>query len=790
MPYMNETTKSCFEKVMKTIKNIMPYNNEETGDVHIGAYHSLQDKDTSFAIIAVRCDDRLCSGRKNLEVGKIYQILDGYDIAEDVITVSKWRNTQNWLYDDYNADSTNGIPHIQFSAIVGKNGSGKSSIVELIMRLINNLSTIIYGEVNRDPAAVPLRFVENVMGTLWYAMEGSLYKLAVRRSKVVVTKYAKTENPHTKEAIFEKGADVINLGEDKPTSSGAMSGINDPALEKKYLAHFFYTLVSNYSIYAYNTSDYPLEVRMGLGDNGENCWIHSLFHKNDGYKVPLGISPYRSEGNMDINNEKELAMERLISLMIRNERYRLVNKHLVADGLDIVTLPIDSYGLSEVRNILHFTNLTEKGYNRLCSSILGYWKEFTEIDFLASTQRPMYKTALDYIVYKTLKVSKQYGEHHEFYKLNDMADDFNDEMVKELVKGECENHSHMTRKIFQTIGYLVYDIYDLSSDNRNGVSTFNKFNEIFEKWFDIKKKFTDYDRTKVHVADSALIPPPFCASLIKMHPKESDETVTFESLSSGERQQLFTISSILYHLDNLNSIQGDQNDKDRIFYPNVNVILEEIELYFHPEMQQNFVNDLIEGIHAINLEHLRAVNFILVTHSPYVLSDIPRSNILALNEKSTPVCKDDLKAFGANVHDMLRTSFFLSHGAIGTFAQWEVRHIVACLYVHRWARDGYKDYAEFRKQNEDSDAFDFMERYTSVGKKYDKHQRFFEYDRFNTDLGHEHLQSKIDLIDEPVLRKALMSEFAATFGFGLVSREERRQELLRQLKELEEDDTI
>lgn len=34
---------------------------------------------------------------------------------------------------------------------------------------------------------------------------------------------------------------------------------------------------------------------------------------------------------MDINNEKDLAMERLISLMIRNERYRIVNKHLIAE---------------------------------------------------------------------------------------------------------------------------------------------------------------------------------------------------------------------------------------------------------------------------------------------------------------------------------------------------------------------------------------------------------------------------------------------------------------------------
>lgn len=139
---MNDKITTCYERLKAKIESAMPYNNEDTGEFHIGVSHSLSDKDTSFALIAVRCDDNLCTGRKNLCVGKIYQLLDGYTITEENITVSKWRFTQNLLYDDYNADHINGIPHIQFSAVVGKNGSGKSSIVELIMRLINNLAWI------------------------------------------------------------------------------------------------------------------------------------------------------------------------------------------------------------------------------------------------------------------------------------------------------------------------------------------------------------------------------------------------------------------------------------------------------------------------------------------------------------------------------------------------------------------------------------------------------------------------------------------------------------------------
>ena len=203
---MNEKVTACLENLKAKIKNMIPYSNEETGEIHLGIYHGLQDKDTSFAVIAVRCDDKSCTGRKNLDVGEIYQLLDGYDITEETVTVSSWRICQNQLYDDYDADCTNGIPHIQFSAIVGKNGSGKSTIIELIMRLINNFATVIYGEVNREPAADPLRFVENVMGTLWYSMDRYIYKLSVSNNNVVLSQYNPEESESiTSDIVYNRG---------------------------------------------------------------------------------------------------------------------------------------------------------------------------------------------------------------------------------------------------------------------------------------------------------------------------------------------------------------------------------------------------------------------------------------------------------------------------------------------------------------------------------------------------------------------------------------------------------
>ena len=48
----------------------------------------------------------------------------------------------------------------------------------------------------------------------------------------------------------------------------------------------------------------------------------------------------------------------------------------------------------------------------------------------------------------------------------------------------------------------------------------------------------------------------------------------------------------------------------------------------------------------------------------------------------------------------------------------------------------------------------------------------------------------IDLIDEPVLHNALIRQFNDTFGMSIVAKEQKRQELLKQLKELDEDESI
>jgi len=56
-----------------------------------------------------------------------------------------------------------------------------------------------------------------------------------------------------------------------------------------------------------NYSQYSLNAK------GAYYWLKPLFHKNDGYKTPIVLNPFRDDGNIDINRELHLAQTRLLT---------------------------------------------------------------------------------------------------------------------------------------------------------------------------------------------------------------------------------------------------------------------------------------------------------------------------------------------------------------------------------------------------------------------------------------------------------------------------------------------
>ncbi|MBW8330383.1 MAG: AAA family ATPase [Prolixibacteraceae bacterium] len=102
------------------------------------------------------------------------------------------------------------------------------------------------------------------------------------------------------------------------------------------------------------------------------------------------------------------------------------------------------------------------------------------------------------------------------------------------------------------------------------------------------------------------------------------------------------------------------------------LFVDEGELYIHPEWQRRFFNDLHKFLPKFYPEN--KIQLLISTHSPYVASDIPKTNIIMLKRAKNTACEIvDMElmpeTFGANIHELLANSFFMENGTIGEFAK-------------------------------------------------------------------------------------------------------------------------
>lgn len=112
----------------------------------------------TFKIIGVRplkgCNKHVI---KNLKSDTFYTFYNNYEFKDEKVIKSEQQVPDN-LY----------ASNISLHAIVGMNGSGKSTIVELIIRIINNLSFYILGEQSGTYAAESLVPVRRLNAELYY----------------------------------------------------------------------------------------------------------------------------------------------------------------------------------------------------------------------------------------------------------------------------------------------------------------------------------------------------------------------------------------------------------------------------------------------------------------------------------------------------------------------------------------------------------------------------------------------------------------------------------------------
>lgn len=573
-------------------------------------------------------------------------------------------------YGFYNIEE--GLPRITIMAIAGKNGSGKSTILEILYRILNNFTSAIFSKEVGDKCD-EVQLTRGLYARLFFEQDGVQRFIDVADERVAYYEYDEKQREIQKTyGLTEKERNEI-------------------------LNRFFYTICINYSIFAFNPKDYnaPLGEETHLDTYGGK-WLDYLFHKNDGYYVPIVLTPFRNAGEMNTSNENILAEQRISTLSLL---YHSQKKEFLEDYVP--------YRLCYKFDTKYKANKLQAFRQKLreelkpCIDIIiehfvqAWQKYFDEQEIELDPARE--EIELFYFAYKSVKICLTYPEYTELFELDDLlskaktyADHFQNlgsyqvhktngkgdeqkvvgaqdciawmnahtDNVKKVVYAILQDKGrHITSKIFRSLHYL--------RGTRYKTGTF-----ITAEGF-IEHRYETYEEVM------ELMPPPFFKSELHYRKTKDKSTkpeeITLRNLSSGERQLLYSLSYICYHIKNIASNKKD--GKRVVGYHHVNLIFDEAELYYHPEFQRIFVKRLLERLAMchINRTNIRSINILIVTHSPFILSDIPESNVLYLGSGGG---YEQRRTFGANIYDLLQDSFFLTSD-IGELAHAKIDELIA-----------------------------------------------------------------------------------------------------------------
>ena len=177
------------------------------------------------------------------------------------------------------------------------------------------------------------------------------------------------------------------------------------------------------------------------------------------------------------------------------------------------------------------------------------------------------------------------------------------------------------------------------------------------------------------------------------------------TMSSGEKSMLDLFSRLDYGVKQFNIKSSKRDD---IVY----VLIDEGDNSFHPEWQKKYLSKILKYFQS---KHQYKFQIFLTTHSPYIVSDLPRDNVVLLSKNTISLQNLKLKTFGANIHELLAHSFFMGDTLFGDFAYKKINDIF------KWASG-------------------------------------------EIELEHEYAKKLIDLVDEPLLHYKLLQTYYEKIG--------------------------
>ncbi|MCT4587766.1 MAG: AAA family ATPase [Carboxylicivirga sp.] len=152
---------------------------------------------------------------------------------------------------------------------------------------------------------------------------------------------------------------------------------------------------------------------------------------------------------------------------------------------------------------------------------------------------------------------------------------------------------------------------------------------------------------------------------------------SWREMSSGEKGLLALLSRFQY-LKKLPAFKKANPNIEGQLSKDLIIIMDEVELYYHPNWQRKLIKILVNEIAP--MFNGAKIQFIVASHSPFLISDLPRNNVIFLTNQedglATVVDPTGLDhTFGANIHELLANPFFMK-STLGDFSKEVISDLI------------------------------------------------------------------------------------------------------------------
>lgn len=434
--------------------------------------------------------------------------------------------------------------------------------------------------------------------------------------------------------------------------------------------------------------------------------------------------------------------------------------------LEIYRIMVSFFSEKETKNKLIFQNeilfyfvfdflyqLSEENYHNVLPA-LGYWK-----DKIAQKDWELfnyYEIILDklqsnYVIQKDIKDT--FSENIEIHEINykDILDDFDwiqnalyelqnievNVMLKKIAQIEnfvimkkwrnqeeisfyLEEATYFLKELQSDLLYHDYDLYNLSYID-DAINLIENAYSLFSNELDDEYVIVEYDEAddeKIEIGIDADIQDKliFFKAIIDMF-IDFVKKYDFDSYNNMlevklDNEDIFTFIDNFQELNcqtielevkrndinsghsayldmcariNMAGKSGEIQKKDNII-----LLIDEGDIYLHPEKQLRYLNNLFRLLQI--LYENKKVQVIITSNSPFIISDIQTSNILYLENRNGKIniTKSSVSnTFASNINNLLLDSFFIKDSLIGEFAFQKINNILQILLKDEIAESEY-----------------------------------------------------------------------------------------------------